>query len=84
MVCRRGLQYIPPKLDGARLTAGTIRMRRCNTGDASTRLQRNSPSPKTRGGGFLHTSPGDERNEWTLITHFSRIAASRAKAASGA
>jgi len=31
MVCRRGLQYIPPKLDRARLTAGTIRMRRCNT-----------------------------------------------------
>jgi hypothetical protein len=31
MVCRRGLQYILPKLDGARLTAGTIRMRRCNT-----------------------------------------------------
>ncbi len=30
MVCRRGLQYVP-KPDGARLTAGTIRMRRCNT-----------------------------------------------------
>jgi hypothetical protein len=68
MVCRRGLQYIPPKLDGARLTAGTIRMRRCNTGDASTRLQRNSPWPKRRGIGFWHTSPGDEGNEWLLTT----------------
>ena len=31
MVCRRGLQYIPPKQHRARLTAGTMRMRRCNT-----------------------------------------------------
>src|SRR5262249_47849339 len=68
MVCRRELQYIPPKLDGARLTLEQSGCVVVIPGDASTRLQRNSPWPKRRGIGFWHTSPGDEGNEWQLTT----------------
>ena len=42
----------PPKLDRARLTAGTMRMRRCNTRRCFDPSQRNSPASKAAGSAF--------------------------------
>ena len=56
----------------ARLTAGTMRMRRCNTRQCFDPSAEKLTCPKSRGVGFWHTSPGDEGNEWPLTTQLSR------------